>query len=324
MDIVKIFELIDENNSQALHYVQTVADINYQDKNGNTMLHRAAMCENHEVLDWLLTNKADVNIQNKSIFTALVISTYMQDSYAVEKLLKAGTDTELAESNGWTPLVIAVDKNSSDIVQLLVAHKAHTDIISTKTGDPLILSCREEQKALRHIFINAGANVLAGDSEGLCTIHQIIDETDIQALELLKKKDFDFNLVLPDGYTPLYQTALMYAVYSKDKACIEKLLQYKVDIHYQHPNSNNSFIGYLAQIKQDDIFNHIISTVNEEDFFKLKTQLEKFAQYQYAVNFEKQYQNTLNYLNIMNAVEIHHKLDSELKGNSLISKKSKI
>ena len=324
MDIVDIFELIDEKDPRALEYVATVKDINYQDKNGNTMLHRAAMGENHEVLDYLIAHHANVNIQNKSIFTALVISVYMGDTYAVEKLLKAGTDTELAESNGWTPLVIAVDKNSPQIVQLLADYKANVDVISTKTGEPLILSCIGEHKPLRSIFIKAGANVLAGDSEGLCTVHQILDEADVEMLVLLKEQGFDFNVVLPDGFTPLYQTPLVYAAHSTATHCIQKLLEYKVDIHYQHKNSANCFIGYVSTYLLDDIFYQVIA--DKDDLSKLKVQLEKYSQYHESLHKKNnnQSRNAQAYLQIMNSIEMHEKLDGQLEDKISSVKKKKI
>lgn len=320
MDTVKIFELIDNKDIRALAYVHTVTDINYQDKNGNTMLHRAAMNENHEILDFLIFKKADVNIKNKSFFTALVICVYTDDSQAVEKLLKAGADTEIAESNGCTPLVIAVDKNHQKIVQLLINYKANTNIINTKTGEPLILSCRD--KSLRTIFINAGSNVLSSDNEGMCTVHQIIDDNDVEILELLKNRGFNFNALLPDGYMPLYQTPLMYAADSQETACIKKLLDYKADIHYQHKSSANCFIGYLALYQQDEIFNEIISKADKKDFSKLKIQLEKYTKH-YSDD-KINYINAQKYIALMNKVEIHDKLDKELKEKDFHVRKNKI
>ncbi|WP_145971879.1 ankyrin repeat domain-containing protein [Wolbachia endosymbiont of Cimex lectularius] len=107
-----------------LHYaaerghVQTVetllkegnADVDLQDKNGKTPLHRATgrKGEHIQVVAILLQEKAKVNLQDKEGKTSLHYAAENEYTQIAEALLKKGADVNVQDKDGRTPLYYAV------------------------------------------------------------------------------------------------------------------------------------------------------------------------------------------------------------------------
>lgn len=82
-------------------------DINYQDQNGWTLLHRSASQDNDVICDLLINAGADVNVQNLHGNTALGIAALNGNNKAVEALIWGGADTSIKNNDGKTPDEIA-------------------------------------------------------------------------------------------------------------------------------------------------------------------------------------------------------------------------
>lgn len=79
----------------------------YVGKQGNTVLHAAAMLSKDYIIDYLLEAGCEVNVKNDLGETPLHIAIKKKHMGIVESLLKAGADVNAQDINGNTPLHIA-------------------------------------------------------------------------------------------------------------------------------------------------------------------------------------------------------------------------
>ena len=97
------------------------ADINTQDENGYTPLHRSVICANEETAQRLVERGAGVNKQDKSSgYTPLHLAVARCNKNLVSILLEAGADVEIKSQLGVSPLNGCIDP---EIRKLLVRAK---------------------------------------------------------------------------------------------------------------------------------------------------------------------------------------------------------
>lgn len=107
------YSIIDGNYKIAKKLTKTVADFNYQDKNGYSYLHAAVQSEMQEMIALLIEKGVDINSQDKFGRTPLMVALiYHRDnkemiSYLINhgadptiKTIKGVSCKELAKRNG--------------------------------------------------------------------------------------------------------------------------------------------------------------------------------------------------------------------------------
>jgi ankyrin repeat protein len=99
------------------------ADVNMQNKDGNTPLHIAALNKNvhykaleknKKIIDLLIENKADVNMQNKDGNTPLHTAVISKINYTVDLLLDKGANVNMINNDGYTPPALAEELVKQD------------------------------------------------------------------------------------------------------------------------------------------------------------------------------------------------------------------
>ena len=96
------------------------ADVNFQNSDGQTALHIAVYHANEDIVQLLLNSGADVNIQDKYGFTALHYAVFTRNEEIVQLLLNsAAANTSLKDDQGKTALDHAkdLDENIADLIQ---------------------------------------------------------------------------------------------------------------------------------------------------------------------------------------------------------------
>jgi len=61
--------------------IKNDANINIQDKNGNSLVHKAAQDTDEKLLNWCIKNKAIMNIKNKNKQTPRMVANQVISKY---------------------------------------------------------------------------------------------------------------------------------------------------------------------------------------------------------------------------------------------------
>ncbi|KDQ16789.1 hypothetical protein BOTBODRAFT_621429, partial [Botryobasidium botryosum FD-172 SS1] len=101
-------------------------DVNARDKDGHTLLDRAARLGFPAAVKALLDAGADPNISGRStpLHFAAVLMEHPDDEEAVLALCNAGADVDAVDVKGYTPLHYAAWRGSPSAVQLLLGRGA--------------------------------------------------------------------------------------------------------------------------------------------------------------------------------------------------------
>ena len=92
----------------AMVLIEAAADVNLQDRDGNTPLHAAVMYNRRDIVEFLLALGCDVNTAGEQGFTPLHIATKFNYPELVELLLRAGARTDMITRDEKTARDLAV------------------------------------------------------------------------------------------------------------------------------------------------------------------------------------------------------------------------
>ncbi len=106
--------------------VKAGADVNAQDKYGQTLLHIASGFNNNEIVTMLIKAKADVNAKESLGYTSLHIAAiYDTNGKILRSLIEAGAEIEAEDNDGYTPMDKALINNNSVAVHVLIEEGAN-------------------------------------------------------------------------------------------------------------------------------------------------------------------------------------------------------
>ena len=104
--------------------VDEEANVNLQDKDGDTAIIVAALRGNMEILPLLKKQGADFNMRNKQGKTALMYGVYGKHSEIVRYLLKNGANPILRDKSGLDAFMLAITIKKRDIIEPLLEYGA--------------------------------------------------------------------------------------------------------------------------------------------------------------------------------------------------------
>lgn len=138
------------------YLIKNGANINAQDKNGDTILHVAIKRKNEAVIDYLLEQDLNASIKNNLGITAydlarnipnhslavklkkksssfldfrLLLAIQKSDLVAADQMLKLGAESNFYDHEGRTPLHIASIRSDSNMVKLLLRNGADPNLL---------------------------------------------------------------------------------------------------------------------------------------------------------------------------------------------------
>ena len=178
-------------------------DLTKQNRDRQTALSLAVTFNRNRLIAPLIKQGAQVNPKDGSL-VPLAQALYMQNAPMVKLLLKHGADVSLNDKNHWALLIIAVYFQRADLVRLLLKYKAPVNVCDTYYNSrgyrlertPLILAIKNNSLDIAESLLEAGADV--NQSVNNCT-----------------------------------QSPLLMAIQTGSEQALDLLLKYNVDVNVQ-------------------------------------------------------------------------------------------
>ena len=174
------------------------------DRNGNTILHLAAISRNFFLLDFILKQHfVDVNAKNAQEFSAVHYAASYGPADNVRALLLASPLMLNNYDSGYPPIYLAVKHYHFDIVELLLSHPDFDPSpISPGYVSPLHIACRIPNSGLLRMMIDTHFfDLTIPDSNGWSPIHYVASKGSIECLRLLVEAGVDIGMTTSAGET---------------------------------------------------------------------------------------------------------------------------
>lgn len=169
------------NKELVVQLLSQGANINWQDKLGDTALKNAVYRHQPDIIKLLLEHSADINIKDYKGWTPLRAAIFADNPNIVKLLLDYGADVNTKDNDGLTPLRAAISQNRANMVKLLLEHGAH----------------------------GADANINIKDHREWTPVRDAVYRNRPDIVKLLLDHDADVNIKDNNGLTPLMIAATM-------------------------------------------------------------------------------------------------------------------
>ena len=178
------------NNREILLYIQNCIDyganINIQDRDGNTPLHMAILNNNANIVQLLLDHNANITISNNKNCTPL----HTAASYAEYQ-----HRTSLNEAESY--------RNNEQIILLLLDHGANINIQDNNGNAPLHMAIFHNEHIIP-LLLDHGANINIQDNNGRTILFIAVTKEKERLVELLLSyNNIDITLKNKANFTPL-------------------------------------------------------------------------------------------------------------------------
>ncbi|MGL5028716.1 MAG: ankyrin repeat domain-containing protein [Wolbachia pipientis] len=157
----------DESEALGQSILEDGEDIDAQDENGLTFLHRAAANNNEESVKLFVTRGAKVDVQDKDELTPLHYAVTYGYVEIAEYLIDNGAGVDAQDKDGVTPLHYAAAKSAKESVKLLIKRKANVNAQDKDGHTPLYFAVAKDNKELAKLLIKYGADRSLIKDEGL-------------------------------------------------------------------------------------------------------------------------------------------------------------
>ena len=154
----------------------------------------AAMRQDYQAIERLLSSKADVNAPQPDGTTALHWAAYRGDVKVATKLLAAHANPAALTDTGMTPLSLACENGNADLVRLLLKSGADANQTFTNGETPLMMAARTGRVPVMQLLLEHGANLEAKEKlRGTTALMWAAANSNAEAVRLLVSKGADIN-----------------------------------------------------------------------------------------------------------------------------------
>uniref|UniRef100_A0A3Q2R1N1 CASK interacting protein 2 n=1 Tax=Fundulus heteroclitus TaxID=8078 RepID=A0A3Q2R1N1_FUNHE len=193
-------------------------NINYQDSDGFSALHHAALTGTTELLAALLEAQATVDIKDTNGMRPLHYAAWQGKAESVLTLLRSGASVNGASTDGHIPLHLAAQYGHFQVSEMLLQHQSNPCLVNRAKKTPLDLACEfGRAKVILHFSTLAVVFSISTSKNPVSA-----------GFRLLLKAGIDINKTTKSG-TALHEAAL----YGKTEV-VRLLLDAGVDVNIRN------------------------------------------------------------------------------------------
>ncbi|XP_032442361.1 caskin-2 isoform X2 [Xiphophorus hellerii] len=211
-------------------------NVNYQDSDGFSALHHAALTGTTELLAALLEAQAAVDIKDTNGMRPLHYAAWQGKAQSVLTLLRSGASVNGASMDGHIPLHLAAQYGHYEVSEMLLQHQSNPCLLNRAKKTPLDLACEFGRAKVVQLLLSS--NMVAAllederkeptDSAYTTPLHLAARNGHKDVIRLLLKAGIDINKTSKSG-TALHEAAL----YGKTEA-VRLLLDAGVDVNIRN------------------------------------------------------------------------------------------
>ncbi|XP_064423627.1 caskin-2 isoform X2 [Latimeria chalumnae] len=211
-------------------------NVNYQDSDGFSALHHAALSGSSELISLLLEAQATVDIKDSNGMRPLHYAAWQGKAEIVRLLLRAGASVNMASQDGQIPLHLSAQYGHYEVSEMLLQHQSNPCMVNKGRKTPLDLACEFGRLKVAQLLLNSNMCValLEGqtkdsrDDNFTTPLHLAAKNGHKEIIRLLLKAGIDINKKTKAG-TALHEAAL----YGKTEA-VRLLLDAAVDVNIRN------------------------------------------------------------------------------------------
>ncbi|MBG91173.1 MAG: hypothetical protein CL521_05090 [Actinobacteria bacterium] len=224
------------------------ADVNAEDKRGETALNKAVIKGQIKIVRALVNAGVDVKYKDKDGWTALhdVVSTTGDKEMAV-LLIESGADVNAQDEDGSTPLHWAVSKGDKEMAVLLIRSGVDVNARDKHGWTALMNTDRAGGTEMALLLFRNGADLDFKDKFGTSALHKAAETGREEVVRVLCKFGADVNAV-----DELGKTALHLAVENGKADAVRELCKYGADVNVKD-NDNRTLIDWAISKGNEDL-----------------------------------------------------------------------
>ncbi|XP_061702525.1 caskin-1 isoform X3 [Syngnathoides biaculeatus] len=190
-------------------------NVNFQDTDGFSPLHHAALNGNMELITLLLESQAAVDIRDQKGMRPLHYAAWQGKAEPMKMLLKSGSSVNVQSDEGQIPLHLAAQHGHYDVSEMLLQHQSNPCIVDNAGKTPLDLACEFGRVGVVQLLLSS--NMCAAllepkkgdttDPNGTSPLHLAAKNGHIDIIRLLIQSGIDINRQTKAG-TALHEAAL--------------------------------------------------------------------------------------------------------------------
>ncbi|XP_050980956.1 caskin-2 isoform X1 [Labeo rohita] len=225
----KLLAKIKTNRNKLLGSTKRL-NVNYQDQDGFSALHHAALTGTTDLLSLLLEAQATVDIKDSNGMRPLHYAAWQGKADSVLMLLRAGASVNGASQDGQIPLHLAAQYGHYEVSEMLLQHQSNPCTVNKAKKTPLDLACEFGRLKVTQLLLSSNMVValLEGNGRDNTPLHLAARNGHKDIIRLLLKAGIDINRTTKSG-TALHEAAL----YGKMEV-VKLLLDAGIDVNIRN------------------------------------------------------------------------------------------
>uniref|UniRef100_A0A8C2K609 Caskin-2 n=1 Tax=Cyprinus carpio TaxID=7962 RepID=A0A8C2K609_CYPCA len=225
----KLLAKIKTNRNKLLGSTKRL-NVNYQDQDGFSALHHAALTGTTDLLSLLLEAQATVDIKDSNGMRPLHYAAWQGKADSVLTLLRAGASVNGASQDGQIPLHLAAQYGHYEVSEMLLQHQSNPCTVNKAKKTPLDLACEFGRHKVTQLLLSSNMVValLEGNGRDNTPLHLAARNGHKDIIRLLLKAGIDINRTTKSG-TALHEAAL----YGKTEV-VKLLLDAGIDVNIRN------------------------------------------------------------------------------------------